>query len=154
VNNDVNAVPKFDVKENSISRILVYSPTQVACGTIGGPVGLIYFLMCNFKALGQEERKNATLFLGFILIVVLIVAIPFLPEKIPSTPFTIAYIVIARQVAEKYQMTKADIKNSALYDFHSNWRVFGFGLLCLAASAAVIMGPLMLLILTGVWSPA
>jgi hypothetical protein len=132
----------------------MYSPTQVACGTIGGPVGLIYFLMSNFSALGQEDRKRKTLLLGISLIVALIAILPFLPESVPSTPFTIAYIIIARQVAEKYQMKKQAIIDSDIYDFHSNWRVLGIGLLCLVGSAIVIVGPLMLLILTGVWNPA
>jgi hypothetical protein len=136
------------------SPIRIYSPTQVACGTIGGPVGLIYFLMPNFEALGQKNKKKRTLLLGSVFIVTLIVVVPFLPESIPSTPFTIAYIIIARLVAENYQMKKTEIINSDIYDFHSNWRVFGFGLLCLTGSAIALMGPLTLLILAGVWEPA
>jgi len=153
---DIYEAPKsnIDVQQGLASPIRIYSPTQVACGTIGGPVGLVYFLMSNFDTLGQEGRKKRTLLLGSVLIVALIIIIPFLPESIPSTPFTIAYIVIARQVAENYQMKKADIIASDTYDFHSNWRVFGFSLLCLAGSAIVLMGPLMLLVLSGVWEPA
>jgi uncharacterized membrane protein len=156
LNNDIYATPKSAVAEKAAGKspILVYSPTQVACGTIGGPVGLIYFLMSNFEALEQKERKKNTLLAGIAFIVVLIALVPFLPENFPNISFTIAYIIIAHQVAEKYQMTKADIMNSGQYDFHSNWRVLGIGLLCMLASVVIIMGSLMLLMLTGIWVPA
>ena len=131
----------------------LYSPTQVACGTIGGPVGLIYFLKANFAALGNDRLESKTLLYGGLLILALLVILPFLPEKVPSSPFTIAYILTARHVASKYQMTKQAIAESPVYDFHSNWRVLGLGLLCLIASAIVIMGPLMLLAYLGIWNP-
>lgn len=154
--NEIYATPRsdVDVQPSEATPVFLYSPTQVACGTIGGPVGLIYFLMSNFGALGKEDKKKRTLVVGIASIVALIVILPFLPDSVPNTPFTIAYIIIGRLVAEKYQMTKAKIIESDLHDFHSNWRVLGFSLLCLIGSAIVIMGPLMLLILVGVWEPA
>jgi hypothetical protein len=125
--------------------IKVYSPTQVACGTIGGPVGLIYFLWRNFIALGNEAAARKTLWYGVIGIVVLLALLFALPAKFPSSPFTIAYILIARGVANKYQLTKDAIAASPNYEFHSNWRVFGLGLLCLLGSVIVLIGPVMVL---------
>ncbi len=152
--NDIYSTPESDIEADSnTSPILLYSPTQVAMGTLGGPVALIYFLMSNFDSLGQQQNKKKTLFLGIGLIIALLVIVPFLPANFPSTPFTVIYIIIARQVAEKYQMTKSAIFYSEIYDYHSNWRVLIYGLLCMLGSAIVIMGPLMLLMLTGVWIP-
>lgn len=132
--------------------IRLYSPTQVACGTIGGPVGLIYFLKANFSSLGNDRQARNTVLYGTLLILALLVTLPFLPDKFPNSPFTIAYILIARYVAGKYQMTKQAIVESPGYDFHSNWRVLGIGLLCLVASVVVIVGPFMLLEFLGIWS--
>lgn len=151
--NNVYATPESDVdaKLASASRIRLYSPTQIACGTLGGPVGLIYFLMANFETLQKPELRKKTLHLGIALIVALIVILPFLPESFPSMPFTVAYIVIGYFVAESFQMKKKEIIESEVYDFYSNWRVLGFGLLCMLGSIVVIAGPLMLLELLGVW---
>jgi len=147
----IYATPQADLAESTERpRVLLYSPTQVACGTLGGPVALIYFLMANFETLGDEALKKKTLQLGIAFIIALVATIPFLPDSLPSSVFTVAYIIVARHVAENYQMTKADILASEVHDFHSNWRVFGLGLLCLAASFFIVLGPLTLLALADV----
>lgn len=133
--------------------VRIYSPTQVACGTIGGPVGLIYFLKANFASLGNERLEKQTLLYGGLLILALLALTPLLPDWFPNWPISIAYILMARYVAQNYQMTKQDIASSTVYDFHSNWRVLGLGLLCLLASVIVIVVPLVTLILLGIWNP-
>ena len=135
---------------NQINKVKIYSPTQVACGTLGGPVGLIYFLYSNFSALGNDRFKKNTIIYGCLFIFVLIILLPFLPDEIPSTPFTILYIVIARLIAEKYQMTKSAIIESENFQFHSNWRVLTFGLLCLLGSMLVLAGPFLILVMLGI----
>ncbi len=135
------------------SAILIYSPTQVALGTLGGPVGLVYFLWSNFSALGNKRLAKSTVLSGILLIVALVAVTPFLPESFPSLAFAILYVVIARYVAEHHQMTKLAILSSPRHDFHSNWRVLGFGILCLLGSAIVIFLPLMALIMFGIWQP-
>lgn len=152
---NVYAGPQSDVrlKSNNTSVMRLYTPTQVACGTLGGPVGLIYFLAANFGTLGKQELKQKTIIFGTVLLLALVLVLPLLPESFPGTPFTVAYILIAQQVASRYQMTKAQILESADYDVHSNWRVLGFGILCLIGSALAIFIPLMLLISTGIWQP-
>lgn len=134
-----------DDSSNEVDNIKIYSPNQVACGTIGGPVGLIYFLWANFSSLKKEDEKNKTLIFGGIFIVLLIIALPLLPDDFPSMPFTIAYIMVAKLVSEQFQMTKVDIAESNCHDFYSNWRVLGIGLLCFVASIVLIVGPLILL---------
>ena len=143
MNDDIYKSPQSQLAENEEKResIKMYSPTQVAVGTIGGPVGVVYFLMANFEALGQIERKQKTLLIGAISIIALALVLPFVPENIPNTPFTVAYIVIAYQVANTLQMSKAAIQESDSHDFHSNWRVLGAGLLCLVGSLIVLVIP-------------
>ena len=143
------APPVSDVRSTT-ETVRLYSPTQAACGTIGGPVGLIYFLWANFSTLGNNRYARNTLIAGAVGIIALIALVPFLPDKGTNTIFTVLYIATARQVAEKYQMSKAAIANTPGFAFHSNWRVFGLGLLCLLASFIVVAGPLTLLDALGV----
>ncbi|PCJ31383.1 MAG: hypothetical protein COA90_06250 [Gammaproteobacteria bacterium] len=129
----------------------IYSPIQVACGAfVGGPAGVMYFLQANFNILEQYGMKQKTIVWGLLYLVLLTVSTPFLPENIPNLPFTIAYVITARLVAEKYQMKKVDIIESDHYEFYSNWRVFGLGLLCLLVSFVAILVPLLVLDATGI----
>jgi hypothetical protein len=136
---------------NAADTIRVYSPIQVACGTIGGPVGLIYFLRANFLALGNYRLARTTLVSGLVLIPALLISVVLLPENFPNYPFTIAYILAALYVSAKYQMTKRAIVESAAHDFQSNWRVLWLGLLCLVGSIILLVVPLGILAFFGVW---
>ena len=129
----------------------LYSPTQAAMGALlGGPVGLVYFLRSNFVALGNLSAARKCLWAGALIVVALVVILPLLPEKFPSSPFNLAYIFAARGVTERFQLNKAAIASSPEYAFQSNWRVFGLGLLCLVGSVVAIGGPIMALTLAGV----
>ena len=126
---------------DATEAVRLYSPVQVACGTIGGPVGLIYFLRANFVALGNYRLARITLISGLVLIPALLISLILLPESFPNYPFTIAYILSALYVSAKYQMTKQAIIDSAAHEFHSNWRVLWLGLLCLVVSIVVLVIP-------------
>ena len=117
---------------------------------LGGPVGLIYFLRENFVALGDDALAKRSLVYGAALIVALLVILPFLPEKFPSSPITIVYMIIGYQIANSRQMTRGAIEASTHYTFHSDWRVFGLGLVCLLGSLTILVGPLVLLSMAGV----
>ena len=128
----------------------LYSPTQAAFGAfLGGPVGLIYFLHHNFVVLEDIAAARKCLIYGVLLILALLVLLSIFPDRFPSTPFTIFYIVVARFVAEKFQLTKQAIADSPDYTFKSNGNVFGMGLACLVGSVIVIVGPIFLLISLG-----
>jgi hypothetical protein len=145
------AAPPAALEQAASPTIALYSPMQASTGALlGGPVGLIYFLYRNFEALGKKSEARTALILGAVLIVALWVILPFLPQKMSGIPFTVAYMVTARQVVEKYQLTKQAIASSAQYTFKSNWNVFGMGLLCLLGSAVFIIGPYMVLYALGV----
>ncbi|WP_426358650.1 hypothetical protein ACPUVO_00025 [Pseudocolwellia sp. HL-MZ19] len=146
---NVYATPKSDIENTStdLAEVNVYSPTQIACGAlVGGPVGLIYFLMTNFSSLNNNEGKRNTLYAGVALIIALL---SILPDDFPSAPFTVVYVVIARAVAEKHQITKKAIIESEQYQFESNWKVFGISLICLIGSAVVLFVPFFILSMLG-----
>jgi hypothetical protein len=135
------ATPKSNISDPSGSPIKLYSPAQAACGALlGGPVGLIHFLYANFNALGNDRLKKKTLVFGAVFILLLLLTLHILPEEIPSAPFTIAYVLAAKYIAERYQVTKQGIMDSPQYDFHSNGRVWGIGFLCLIGSVLIIGG--------------
>lgn len=143
MSDEIYSPPKsqLETDSKSIKKVKMYSPTQAAVGTIGGPVGVVYFIMANFEVLGQIERKQKTLVIGIISIIALAIILPFLPDSIPGTPFTVAYILIAYNVTNNHQMSKAAIQESEAHEFHSNWRVLGMGLLCLIVSFIVLIIP-------------
>jgi hypothetical protein len=143
--------PRSNLSGPSDRPVRLYSPAQAACGALlGGPVGLVYFLHANFNALENDRLKMKTLVFGAVLVIFLVVILPMLPEGLPSVPFTIAYVVAAQYIANRYQVTKQGIIDSPQYDFHSNWRVFGVGMLCLVGSTLLIGGPIIALAMLGI----
>ncbi|MCC2639394.1 MAG: hypothetical protein K0Q68_3113 [Moraxellaceae bacterium] len=118
--------------------VSVYSPGQVAGGAfLGGPLGALYFLHANFSALQNAEMKKSTLLFGSLFALAIIVGSFFLPDNFPSTPINLAVMLVAQQVAERYQLSKKTIAESSQYSFHSNWRVVGFALLALMVTIAL-----------------
>lgn len=152
-NADPYAAPAAELRADASGNRL-YSPLQVSVGAfLGGPVGLAYFLWANFRALANEQAARRTLAAGAALMVALIVTLPILPDRFPSWPITVLYMVTGRYVAERFQMTKQAIEYSADYTFHSGWRVFGIGLSCLVVSLVLIVVPIVALALLGIWDP-
>jgi hypothetical protein len=142
--------PTAPIVQPSAEPIAVYSPMQAAMGAlIGGPVGLVHFLRRNFLALGNDAAARRTLVLGAALVVALVIVLPLLPDRFPSSPLTILYVIVARVVAEKHQLTKAAIAASPEYAFRSNWNVVSMGLLCLAGSVIAIGGAVFALVMLG-----
>src|SRR5688572_29101360 len=74
----------------------LYSPRQVASGAfLGGPVGVVYFLVANFRTLRKHEATKIMLWAGGGCVLALLIAIQFLPERFPYRLLNIAYVVIA-----------------------------------------------------------
>lgn len=142
--------PTTPLASDRTAPLAVYSPTQAAMGAlVGGPVGLIYFLYRNFSTLGNVTAARKCLIFGALLVPALLALLLSLPSNISSIPFTIFYVVVARFVAEKYQLSKQDIAGSSGYTFKSNWNVLGVGLLCFLGSIVVIVGPTLVLVSLG-----
>jgi len=108
----------------------VYSPTQGWAGTfLGGPLVGTYFLRTNFVAIGNPRRSRQATVWGIALSAIILLALPFLPERTPGYILPIAYSMTVRLIIERTQFTKNQIASSDKLAFHSNWRVLGVGLL-------------------------
>ena len=109
-----------------MGKIPVYSPTQVAVAAFfGGPIATVYVLWKNFRALDNHAAAKKTLIWGAVFLVAILVALPVLPDKFPNFAIPLAYTIVARQIADKYQMSKRSILDSTSHDFQSNWNVLG-----------------------------
>lgn len=121
-----------------MSQSKVFSPVQAAVGAfLGGPLASTIFISQNFSALNEPEKKSTTLIAGTIIIIALIAVSLNLPENFPGLIFTIATIITTRLIVEKKQFTKETIEESEQLTFHSNWLVFGIGMLSLLLTFAV-----------------
>ena len=120
--------------------VRVYTPSQVALGALlGGPMGVIYFLWTNFQAMDRPSAANRTIAWGMVAFAALVLLIMRMPQGPEAYLLTLAYVVIAGQIARRYQMSREDIGKSALYRRQSNWLVVGIGLLCSLLSLVVAL---------------
>jgi len=132
----------------------VYSPTQAALGAvIGGPLASVMFIKNNFRVLGNAEGERKTLMYGALVLMVLLGAAPFLPEKFPNMAIPLATVIATRFIVEKHQFTKQSIIESGYLTFHSNWRVAGIGLACFGIFFAVIVSLMWSLDRLGITAP-
>jgi len=122
-----------------MSQTKVYSPIQAALGSfLGGPLASTIFISQNFSSMDQPQSKTNALLIGLLLTVGLVALSLNLPENFPGIIFSVATIVLTRLIVEKQQFTKEAIEESEELTFHSNWLVFGIGVLSLALMAAVL----------------
>ncbi|RXJ88086.1 hypothetical protein [Arcobacter sp. CECT 8985] len=129
----------------------VYSPMQGALGGfLGGPLASLYFIKQNYSALNNDEGMSKTLLLGGVVIFVLLVVLPFLPEKFPNMAIPIATIITTRLIIEKYQFSKEDILSNEELSFQSNWKVFWVSLLSLVILIMLFLSIMFLLDLLGI----
>jgi hypothetical protein len=117
----------------------VYSPTQVALSTfLGGPIAMVYVLKKNFEVLENKRAAQTTVIWGSLLVALVVLILPFLPEQFPNLALPLAYGYAARMVAEKYQLSKGAIVASDRFEFQSNWKVFGVSIGLLAAFVVLV----------------
>ena len=110
----------------------VLSPNQILAGSFwGGPIAAVYYLRRNYIALGKDDYAQKTLAYGIIIIVFLLGLLPFLPEKFPNMILPLAYSFAAMQLATSTQLRKQMIEESDEYEFESNFKIFGVGLVTL-----------------------
>jgi uncharacterized protein YqgC (DUF456 family) len=104
----------------------VFSPAQGSLGTfVGGPLAGTYFIRSNFLALGDSKRARLTTIWGVVICAGILLALPFLPEKMPGYIIPMAYAITTRVIIERAQFTKAQIATSSTLAFHSGWRALG-----------------------------
>lgn len=113
---------------------IAYTKNQVFWGTFfGGPIAAVYFLKKNFDAMGNGALSQKTVKLGAQIIFLFALAVPFLPDAIPSVAYSIAYSFVARMIYEQHQTS---LQNAPRY---SHWNVVGYALLWMVAIMAVII---------------
>jgi hypothetical protein len=133
----------------------VFSPTQAAAGAfLGGPMAAVYFIKQNFGALENTDLVKKTYILGTVIVALLVLVLPFLPESFPNMAIPIATIISTRLLVENLQFKKEDISNNENLDFHSNWRVFFIGLISLVIFMVIAISFMMILEVLGVTSVA
>lgn len=124
----------------------IYTPGQITAGTfLGGALVGIYFLHRNFRGMDQETNASKTLIGGSILVVALIAILPFLPSRFPNFVIPLAYTLVAKEVANRYQMKKTAILASEHYHPVSNWRVAAETFVGLIAFLILVIGGLFLI---------
>jgi hypothetical protein len=82
---------------------------------------------------------------GILFNILFLIAIPFIPERVPHYAIPLAYSRVGYFIAEKTQLTKGAIGASAQFRFQSNWRVFGLSLAFVVGTLVVWMAVLMAL---------
>ena len=118
----------------------LFSPTQGAMGAFFlGPITGMYAIQANFAALGDPVRRTQTMIYGSLFIIGVALLSPFVPEKVPAAAFGMLYMIPTRWVMDKLQLSKQQITDSEDYDFHSNWLVFGVGLLAIVVYMVIIV---------------
>jgi 4-amino-4-deoxy-L-arabinose transferase-like glycosyltransferase len=122
----------------TMEKAKLYSPNQIAGGSfLGGPFMAVFTLWWNFRTLGNRTGTAQTLIWGAAFIVAVLAILPFLPEKFPNYVLPAVYMVAARQIADKYQLSKDAIAKSNQFTFVSNWAVVGIAIGLLLAFFAV-----------------
>jgi hypothetical protein len=122
-----------------------FSPVQAGLGTfLGGPLAGTYFLRANFLAMGAPGKARAATIGGLVVTALILLAMPFLPEKMPGYIIPIGYTVAARLLVERMQLTKKQIAESPDWTFQSNWRVAGVATVGFALFAGIAFAWLLL----------
>jgi hypothetical protein len=139
--------PRSDIAVPQTGTKPVYSPVQGFLGTfLGGPLAGAYFLRANYLAKGEGKRAMHATIWGLVVTAILLLILPFLPAKTPNYIIPITYSVAVRLIIEKLQFTKAQIAASNHFSFHSNRRVVGIALACLAIFIVLVLGGFVFLV--------
>jgi hypothetical protein len=108
----------------------MFSPTQTwLAAYLGGPLVATYMIRKNFLALGRAPQARNTLIYGLLLSLLVILVLPFVPEKTPNFVIPVLYAAVAQYVTATHQLTKKQILASSDYGFQSNWKVLLVSLL-------------------------
>lgn len=111
-------------------KTTLYSPNQVlAAAFIGGPLITLYALKQNFDVLGNLTGSQSVVRWGVAAVVLMLSVLPFLPQDFPQMVLPLAYSLVARAVAEKWQLTREQIADDERYDFIPTGRLIGQSLI-------------------------
>ncbi|MBU1438670.1 MAG: hypothetical protein KJ930_13170 [Gammaproteobacteria bacterium] len=122
----------------------IYSPRQIQLATFfGGPFAAAYFLKKGFEAIGKSELAKKAFYISLLFSFILLIGLPFLPEKMPNNSITLLYFIPVVLLLKNNYLTKDEIIASENFEFESSWKVFGlstcFVVLFSALAFAVMM---------------
>jgi len=113
-------------------RTKVYNEKGIAWGAfLGGPIAAGYFLIENYKSLGNRAIVNKAWKITLISTVIYFILAYFLQEMmgISIVPILISCMIMARQVFREKQAVEVEAHIKKGGAVHSNWRVAGISLL-------------------------
>ena len=130
-----------------MEKLKLFSPFQVACASFfGGPIAAVYALKKNYEVLGQPKEARETLTAGIVFIILLVIVLPFLPDKFPNFAIPAGYTSAAYAITKRFQLPKPG----------SNFEAQGIGgivalcVVCLIVFLAIAFAYIFLLSLLGV----
>lgn len=95
----------------------LYTPLQILIATfLGGPFVATYLLSENFKTRKQKANFKKTFIGGAVLSVLSVLALPFLPDVIPTTLMAFVYLGVAGLVVHLSQLKKGEITISKKFE--------------------------------------
>ena len=126
--------------------VRVYSPNQVALATfIGSPIASAWLIGANFVAFGNSgAARKAWLWAGLTTAAITGVG-ALLPDGVPTSPIAIAYTLVARHLAEKFQARDIAAVLTGGGSQYSSWRAAGLGLVSLLGFMAVVVAVMLVL---------
>jgi hypothetical protein len=129
-----------------------YSPGQVAgAAFIGSPIASSMLLASNFVLFGAPDRKWRVIIGCSLATIAIFVLALFLPEDFPGGAIPAAYTAALLQFARSTQATDFEAYIASGGVKHSNWRVFGIGVLWMFAVLALFF--VVLFFLPEEWFP-
>jgi len=131
--------PKSDIEPAPTdARVRMFSPNQALGGSfLGGPLAAAIFIRANYLALGKPRQARRMLIGGIAVTLLLLLALPFLPTRLPNQMLPLAYSFTARFWVERMQMSKSQIQSSPTFAFQTNGRVVLIGFLCFVVFVAI-----------------
>lgn len=137
MNNDENLIDFIPVKEK------LYSSKAIGGATfLGGPLAAGYMIGENFKALNKPQQGRASLIVGILFTLVLLVSLVFIPDsimnKIPNFLIPLIYLVIVKGIVDLLQGKdlKAHAENG--HSFYSGWRAALIGFISFVIMVIII----------------
>jgi hypothetical protein len=130
----------------SFVGVRVYSPNQVALATfLGSPIAFAWLMGANFVAFGNSGAARKAWLWGALTTAALATIGAFLPDGVPSSPVAIAYTILAKHLAVKYQARDVATVLMGGGSKYSSWRAAGLGVLSFLAVLVVVIPVLLLL---------
>lgn len=118
----------------------LFSPLQTFLASFfGGPIAAIYILRANSRVLQRPDLARVLGLAGILVLGLLLLSIPFLPESLPKFTIALAYSGCAAYVVGQCHKTSGQIRASDEYEPRRARAVVGVIVASLAALFIVLV---------------